>query len=260
MTLSCSERSDRTPTPGPVSDGGHELAELRDRLSAAEAALDHVRCAVLVLDAQARIRTANRAARRLLCEGDGLAQIGTVLIAQFSGDAAALRQSIARAAGADGAAPRSALLSLRRGPGRPPLAAVAIPSDRHVLLFVADPAARPTVAAELLRVAFGLTRREVAVALHATTLGGLPAAAAQMNITPTTARSHLQHVFDKTGTRSQLALAQLLSALGALPDPQALAGANLTRTNVNIRQGPSIAGGGFRGQPLVFAAGTGTSI
>jgi DNA-binding CsgD family transcriptional regulator len=98
---------------------------------------------------------------------------------------------------------------------------VAIPAARHVLLFVADPTVQPSVAADLLHDAFGLTRREIAVALAMLRLGGLAAAAVEMKVALTTARSHLQHVFDKTGARSQLALAQMLIVLGALPDARA---------------------------------------
>jgi DNA-binding CsgD family transcriptional regulator len=214
--LSCSERP---------ADSAHscELAELRDRLRAAETALDHVNCAVIVLDAQARVRSLNRAAQAVLVEGDGLARHGDGLTAQFGADAEALRQLLAHASGADGIAPRRGALRLRRGLDRAPLVAVAIPAARHVLLFIADPSAQPSVASDLLREAFGLTRREIAVALATLRLGGLAAAAVEMKVALTTARSHLQHVFDKTGTRSQLALAQVLVVLGALPDAHASA-------------------------------------
>ena len=56
------------------------------------------------------------------------------------------------------------------------------------------------------------------VAAELLKLGSLPAAAGELGIALSTARSHLQHVFDKTGARNQVALAQMLASLGALPD------------------------------------------
>ena len=69
----------------------------------------------------------------------------------------------------------------------------------------------------MLREALGLTGREIDVARATLRLGSVPSAAAELGVALSTARTHLQHVFDKTGTRHQAALAQLLAALGALP-------------------------------------------
>jgi DNA-binding CsgD family transcriptional regulator len=208
-----------------------EIDALRARLQLAEAALDCVRCAVLVVDAQASIHFANRAARRLLAEADALQDRGGVLAARINGDVAALAALIERTAKrsrpAVGASGRSSM-SIRRGVSRPPLVAVVMPAHsggrglwrdpRHVLLYVADPAQRAGVGIELLRDAFCLTDREISVVLALLRLGSLPAAAGDLGIALTTARSHLQHVFDKTGARNQVALVQMLALLGALPE------------------------------------------
>jgi DNA-binding CsgD family transcriptional regulator len=200
-------------------------------LDMAEAALDHHRCAVFVLDAQATIRFANARARALLAEGDGLLSLGRRLTARHNGDGAHLAAAVAAAHAkrAASAAPRATSLVLRRGPNRLPLLAMLIPGTEQrrvidgpasapgVMMFVADPSERSTVAAELLREAFGLTDREVSVALATVRFGSLPAAAAELHIAPTTARTHLQQVFEKTGVHHQVALAQMLAALGALP-------------------------------------------
>jgi DNA-binding CsgD family transcriptional regulator len=216
-------------TPGPWCEGEgpealmYQLDRLRARLRAAEAALDHVRSAVFVLDAAAVVLFANRPARALLADGGGLRLLGRRLCAAVNGDSAHLSSLIAAALGSSQAA-RVHTLPIRRGAGRLPLLAVALPAAREssgvreVLLFVADPAAQRCAAAELLREALHLTDREVCVALATVRLGSVPAAAAELGIALTTARSHLQHVFDKTGARNQVALAQMLAALGALPD------------------------------------------
>lgn len=216
----------RVEASHPLQRALREVEALRRRLRAAEAALDHLDCAVFVLDRRAAMFQANRAALRLLAEGDGLGCCGKVLCARINGDAAALRALVANVASPHRGRP-SQVLRIRRGGDRPPLIALAPadaggtapchPDERLLLLFVADPARRRDVGADLLRDAFGLTDREVSVALAAARLGSLPAAAAQLGIALTTARSHLQHVFDKTGTRNQVALAQMLASLSVLP-------------------------------------------
>jgi DNA-binding CsgD family transcriptional regulator len=207
------------------------LDTLRQRLDTSEAALQQHRCALFVLDADANIRWTNAQAEWLLSEADGLYSIGRRLSARHNGDNAALAAAIA-ATGGSAIAPltkRASSLVLRRGPARLPLLAFAMPGSAarrigdlplqrsEVLLFVADPGLQGHVAADLLQEAFGLTDREARVALATLQLGSLPAAAAELGIAPSTARSHLQHVFDKTGTRNQVALARLLDACGVLP-------------------------------------------
>lgn len=206
------------------------LDTLQSKLETSELALEHHRCAVFVLDGSAMIRFANTRARRLLAERDGLLSLGSWLTAQHNGDGALLSRAVADAARHCEDGRRITAVPIRRGPARLPLLAMVVPGSEHrhvvgipgtpseVLVFVADPSERGTVAADLLRDAFSLTDREVNVALATMRLGSLPASAAELGISPTTARTHLQHVFDKTGTRSQVALAQLLASLGALPE------------------------------------------
>jgi DNA-binding CsgD family transcriptional regulator len=182
-----------------------------------------------VLDGSTLIRFANTRARRLLAERDGLVSVGSWLTAQHNGDGALLSRAVADAAGRCEDGRRISAVPIRRGPARLPLLAMVVPgSERRqvvvipgtpsaVLVFVVDPSERGTVAADLLRDAFSLTVREVSVALAVVRLGSVPAVAVELGISPTTARTHLQHVFDKTGTRNQVALAQLLDACAALP-------------------------------------------
>ncbi len=208
------------------------LETMRARLDTREQALEHQRCAVFVLDRSALIRYANARARRLLVEADGLISTRRLLSARHYGDGLRLAECIRSVF--DGLAEkRVATMSIHRGVSRLPLLAIVMPRRAEgvefhdprrldsVLLFVTDPSERGTVAAEILRAAFGLTEREVGVALAAGRLAGVPAVAAELGIAPTTARTHLQHVFDKTGARTQVALAQLLEACGVLPQADA---------------------------------------
>jgi DNA-binding CsgD family transcriptional regulator/PAS domain-containing protein len=209
-----------------------QLDTLRTRLDTCETALDRNRCAVFVLDGRASIRFVNARGRRLLSEGDGLFSVGTWLTARHNGDGTRLAACIAAAASKrhGSESDRVTSMPVRRGPDRLPLVALTMPGSEtrrlseaphdgvgEVLLFVADPSERGGVAADLLRDAFGLTDREASVALTAIRLGSVPAVAAELGIAVTTARTHLQHVFDKTGSRNQVALAQMLAALDVLP-------------------------------------------
>lgn len=200
---------------------------LRARLRAAEAALDHVSCAVFILDPNGVVRLANAGARRLAAEGDGLVLAGRRLTATVNGDAGRLRDLIATVATARiGRVVRPAVraMAVRRGTGRAALCVALMPAPVEpaarscdVLLYAVDPSAHRRAPISQLREALGLTDREIDVALATVRLGSVPAAAGELGIALTTARSHLQHVFDKTGARHQAALAQMFAVLGALP-------------------------------------------
>jgi DNA-binding CsgD family transcriptional regulator len=203
---------------------------LTSRVRAVEAALDYSPCAVFLVNEHAVLQFANAAARRLLNDADGMMLCGRRLAACINGDAASLRELIAAAAKDHHTPERCAasrVMAVRRRSGKLPLSATAVRMSAeaptpaavgcNVLLFVADPALNNSVSAAHLRAVFGLTEREAAVALALLRAGSLPAAAAELGVALTTARSHLQHVFDKTATRSQVALAQMLSALATQP-------------------------------------------
>lgn len=76
------------------------------------------------------------------------------------------------------------------------------------LIFAAAPDDQPERA---LRVRYGLTRRETDIALRLAAGETMPEAAEALGIALTTGRSHLAQLFEKTGTRSQLALALLVA-------------------------------------------------
>lgn len=76
------------------------------------------------------------------------------------------------------------------------------------LIFSPAPDENPEHA---LRDRYGLTPRETDIALRLAAGETLPEAAQSLGIALTTARSHLGQLFDKTGTRTQLALALLVA-------------------------------------------------
>jgi DNA-binding CsgD family transcriptional regulator len=78
------------------------------------------------------------------------------------------------------------------------------------VLFVNDPDQTAAPTPESLRRAFGLTHREAQTAIAVSRGQGLKAAAESMGVALTTARSHLQQAFAKTGTSQQAELAALV--------------------------------------------------
>lgn len=81
------------------------------------------------------------------------------------------------------------------------------------LLLVIDPDERSRPATELVRSLFGLTKAEAEVAVRILDGEGLKPICEGMNLSLTTVKTHLQHVFDKTQTHRQAELVRLLLAI-----------------------------------------------
>jgi DNA-binding CsgD family transcriptional regulator len=205
------------------------LAELEVvRLGSVEL-LDRLRKASLVVDAVCRVLFANRAAEEILADRIGLHRgADCVLRAGRHVETAALHKLVAGAAAlsADGEDGSGGRLRLSRGEDRAPLSVLVVPlpaetswlASRHptAMLFVTDPERSSNPTAASLRAEFGLTRMEAALALEVLDGKGLKVAARRLEISPTTARTHLTAVFDKTGTRRQAELVRILLQSGAV--------------------------------------------
>jgi DNA-binding CsgD family transcriptional regulator len=88
--------------------------------------------------------------------------------------------------------------------------------DKIAIIFVDDPrrqTSKPATAA-LLRDQYGLTRGEATLVAALLSGATLQSSASRQNISVPTARTHLAHVFQKTGTHSQSQLMQLLARAG----------------------------------------------
>lgn len=219
--------------------------QLRHRLglaaSPALGALDALPLGVLVLDSEASVLVANRAAEALAREGSPLRLVRaeghghatrTVALAQHRDDRdafLALVRATALAGGAGGA------LRLRDAAGSASLAVLVAPLPRRLaagggtavgrvpgqaLALLRDLSAPPPVpAAGILRDLFGLTAAEAAVARAVASMSGrgLGTVAAASGIAEATLKTHLAQVFAKTGSSSQADLVRLLAGLAMLP-------------------------------------------
>jgi DNA-binding CsgD family transcriptional regulator len=175
---------------------------------------------VLLVDAGARVIFANRAAERMLRAGGGLFLGRDGLRAGTPAETRLLRQTIA-----DCAEPRDELggaggrVRLSRE-DRAPLTVLVIPHRARLawidivrpraIVFITDPEEAAVVRRESLRQDFGLTPAEAGFTREVLKADGLQAAADRLGISLTTARTHLAHVFDKTGTRRQAELVRLI--------------------------------------------------
>jgi DNA-binding CsgD family transcriptional regulator len=169
------------------------------------APFDPARDGVVIVDGDFRIVFANAAACALLALGDGLRRGHDGIAATTPADTIALRRLIAGTGGP---------CALTRNAGRPPLAALAVPlrseaAGAATILFLTDPDRDRRQRAETLQRRFGLTRAESAFLAEIVKGDGLRAAASRLGVSLATARTHLRHVFDKTGARRQAELVGL---------------------------------------------------
>jgi DNA-binding CsgD family transcriptional regulator len=175
---------------------------------------------VVLVDSEARVIFANQAAESTLRAGRGVFLARDGLRAEIPGETRQLRRIIV-----DCAKPRPGFggtgghLRLSREHGVPLTVLVAPHQTRlgwidiarpSAILFIADPETKAAVRWQWLREDFGLTRAEAAVAVEVLEADGLHAAAGGLGISLATARTHLAHVFDKTGTRRQAELIRLM--------------------------------------------------
>jgi DNA-binding CsgD family transcriptional regulator len=176
--------------------------------------------AVLLVDARAQVIFANRFAERMLVADGGLSLDRDGLRAETPDDTRLLRTAIANcAARGDELGGAGGRLRLSRSE-RAPLTMLVIPHRTQVtwvdvlrptaMLFITDPEQTAVGRGEWLRQDFGLTPAEAVFAAEISKGDGLQAAASRLGVALTTVRTHLSHVFDKTGTRRQAELVRLI--------------------------------------------------
>jgi DNA-binding NarL/FixJ family response regulator len=191
------------------------------RSEALQTTLDGLTSGVYLVDRLGRVSYMNRTAERqvraanaLHIENDHLAPIGRQA-------RAALARAIDDAIADEAAAPDtgfSLALPSREGPG---LVATILPlyrGERRNLcgafaamaaIFVQDPIVVPPFPGEAFAKLYGLTGSELRVLLAMAPGLSVKEAAEVLGIGETTAKTHLQHIYDKTGTSKQTELLHL---------------------------------------------------
>ena len=190
------------------------------------AGLDRLQQGLLLVDAEARILFANRAARALLDARDGLELEAGTLSACDADAGRTLRGLIASCVDeANSATDCGGEVALSRAAARLPLHVLVtpirpetamstillpLPQRAVAIVLVSNPETKIRARVENLRERFGFTPAEAAFALEIVKGDGRQATADRLGITVGTARSHLSKIFDKTGVRHQAELVRLL--------------------------------------------------
>jgi DNA-binding CsgD family transcriptional regulator len=191
------------------------LGELRIVHDLVGAALHRLQHAVVLVGAQGRVLFANRAAEAMLGDAAGLSmREGRVAAGQLSNDAALVRLIAHAAQNRTGGS-----LVITRD-GRPSLTVIAVPPSAEAcgmfcdppgaILFVKDMERPATQSLARFARHFELTPAEAAVVDEVARGDGITALAKRLGISRTTARTHVQHVFQKTGTHRQAELIRLM--------------------------------------------------
>mgnify|MGYP002785059090 CR=1 FL=1 len=193
---------------------------LQNDNAALRTAVDAAAEAVVFLDARGQLVFANSAARAAAEYGAPVDVSANALT--FSNTAAqrSILDAVAEIRDGDPGAARSvdlggswsaSVLPVAAGARAVPGGAAAIVSIRKV-----EPGAPAPM--DALAAKFGFTPRELQVFMGIVQFGGVPEVAQMFGLAPTTVRTHLQRIFDKTGVRDQRDLIRIAMAdLGSPP-------------------------------------------
>jgi DNA-binding CsgD family transcriptional regulator len=214
------------PRPGPragVSALPRQGADPADTVAdGLRAALDVLGFGLLIVDLAAKVLAVNRAADALLRRADGLRSCRGRLRCEAPRETRALHDAVRAAAGPACNPGRPAIhVGVTRGVAHRPLTVHVVPlaslsakgrpSPRGGLaaVFLVDPMGGAGDVEGVAR-AYRLTPSESRVVAHIAAGRGLVEAAAQLRIAMPTVRTHLQHIFSKTGTGNQAELVRLV--------------------------------------------------
>jgi DNA-binding CsgD family transcriptional regulator/PAS domain-containing protein len=194
------------------------------RSEALKTALDALTSGIYLVDRLGRVIYMNRAANRQVERGDAVL-IANGRLAPFDRrTCAALTGAIRQAIANEAATPASGFsiaLPAREGAG---LVAAVLPLTRGerqnvcgafaamAAIFVQDPIVVPPFPGEAFAKLHGLTGSELRVLLAMAPGLSVKEAAEVLGVSETTAKTHLQHIYNKTGTSKQTELMQLFKS------------------------------------------------
>ncbi|MFP4137420.1 MAG: response regulator [Halomonas sp.] len=183
--------------------------------ASATRALDLVAPGMVLLDRDSRVLFANRAARQLADDENGL-HFDEKLLTRHTRQARALRDTVQAVISASQET-REEIRCLRlnrRGEHRDLLVMACSLGEQEpaAVLLLSDPEKRARVPRQVLASLFGLTPTEAHIALLLADGHRTDEIADLMNISPTTVAFHLRNLFQKTDTHRQADLIALILA------------------------------------------------
>jgi len=186
-------------------------------------ALDALRCAVVLTNEHGAILHANRSAEHMLHDGGPIQNAHGVLQVTAPSAASELRSALALAARNEAGIGKTGLAIRLTEPDAPPIFAHVLPLTGSDFRTRLQPAAVAAVfigappdaqdGADALAGAFGLTPAETKVLASLFAGRTLAETAATIGIAGTTAKTHLEHIFLKTGVTRQAELMRLWTGL-----------------------------------------------
>jgi DNA-binding CsgD family transcriptional regulator len=197
----------------------------RDVLLALTYGLELVRCGAMLVGNEGNPYFANRSAWEILKKNDGLSLARTGLVAERASDTLLLRRLLREAiTSSEISEPQGSPLSLPRKKARTSLIVRVLPGpglecwpdeqNRAALLTIYDEEKSVQVDEAVLIKLYGLTRGEAQLAAILLRGKSIEEAAAELFISPHTARTHLKRIFMKTDTHRQTELVvRIFSAL-----------------------------------------------
>lgn len=202
---------------GRLEDLDHRSADLAE----ASEAVSH---GIVIVERRRSMYT-NGAAERILRSGDGLRIRNGDIEAESSHADTQLGCGISRASTLDDRDIWGVSFRCPRPSGRRPYVVHVLPiepnpvaeqQNRRAMIIIIDPESRPEPPAGLLQRLFGLTKSEAQVALLVMRGEGLNPIAEELSVSLATVKTHLRHIFDKTGIHRQAELVRLLITLDPL--------------------------------------------
>jgi DNA-binding CsgD family transcriptional regulator len=202
-----------------VTQLNRQLATLETRAIAAEAVLDRLVTAMVIVNARGRVVYMNTAAEQIILAGDGLTASCFLLDAVRPGESKLLHQLVASALQVPRNASPGGVMRISRRSGCAPYEVLVAPISAATLrldfdgplaaVFVRDPEARVITPTDRLQSLYALTGAEARL-LQALLAGDtLDTIAERVGVSRETLRSQLKAVFLKTGTSSQIELIRL---------------------------------------------------
>jgi DNA-binding CsgD family transcriptional regulator/PAS domain-containing protein len=209
-----------------------DLIEMRSLAAdTLERMLDSLQLGVVAIDARHRVRHANHVAAEMLAKGGPLSiRDGKVVVPRSPTSTMVLHEAISRAARDEATmAGNGAGIPLRFADGRPAIGHV-LPLRRPTVrqeagaeavaaIFIATPTDLHLAPLDALVKLYGLTEGEGRVLSLIATGQNRRQTAASLAIADSTVKSHLDHIFAKTGTSTQPELVRLLTSLSAPASP-----------------------------------------
>jgi DNA-binding CsgD family transcriptional regulator len=188
--------------------------------------LDAVSAGIFLVGADGRLMHANAAGRALLAAGKFLTARGGRLLASGRTESQWLETALLAATGRDPQSPsRAQSIPLASADGEQrvahvlPLAGGAAPrvaaTRATAAVIVHRAGLKSPSAPEMVAKAYGLTPTELNVLLAIVEIGGVPEVAEALGVASTTVKTHLGHLYAKTGTARQADLVKLIAGFAS---------------------------------------------